>query len=284
MYANCPHQWRLAYHDKLKPNESSIHLVFGKAIHEAIQAWLDRHFNLKPRLSNTFDLEGLFKERLMHHFQADTLTNADGTKVFPTDKATLLEFYMDGLAILSYLTEHKNDIFPRAGHELVGVEIPLEMPLTEKLRFVGFIDIIVREKKTGKIIIYDLKTSGKGWFHEKKDPKKINQLLLYKRFYSKMFNTEEDNIRVEFVILKRKVDTTNKWNKRIVSFEPTHGTGAVTKATETFMSFVNEAFDAEGQVRVDNLPAKPSASACRFCPFKARKDLCPDGYYKETEQ
>jgi hypothetical protein len=278
MWANCPQQWKLSYYDGLKPDDSSIHLIFGTAIHETIQTWLEKHYNGTKIQGTVFDSDTFFKEALIRLFKEETLTQPDGTKGYVCDQATLMEFYLDGIAIINYVRKHKETFFPQSGHELVGIEIPLEVFLTPNIRYVGFIDIVVRQKQTGRIIIYDLKTSGKGWFYEKKDPKKINQLLLYKKFYSDVYKVDEDDIDVQFVILKRKLQENSQWpQKRVTTFDPSQGNPSVKKAVTHFTKFITDTFEPDGTVRVDNLKPTPSDKACRFCPFKNRKDLCPEG-------
>jgi hypothetical protein len=278
MWATCPHQWKLSYHDKLKPDDSSIHLIFGTAIHETIQAWLDKHYNDTKTMAAVFDTDTLFKESLIRLFKEETLTLPDGTKGFVCDQATLMEFYLDGIAIINAVRKNKETFFPSSGHELVGIEIPLEVMLTPGIRYVGFIDIVIRNKKTGRITIFDLKTSSRGWFYEKKDPKKLNQLLLYKKFYSDVYGVNQDDIDVQFLILKRKLDEKSEWvQKRVVAFDPSQGNPSVKKAVTHFTQFITDTFNPDGTVRVENLKPTPSDKACRFCPFKARKDLCPSG-------
>jgi hypothetical protein len=41
IFRGCPHRWKLQYKDKIKRFTSSIHTVFGTAIHEVIQHYLD---------------------------------------------------------------------------------------------------------------------------------------------------------------------------------------------------------------------------------------------------
>jgi thymidylate synthase len=72
-----------------------------------------------------------------------------------------------------------------------------------------------------------------GWDDKtKKDETKQLQLILYKKFYSQQFNIPEDNIDIEFFIVKRKV-----WEKspypisRIQTFIPTSGKVKMNKAT-----------------------------------------------------
>lgn len=279
MWANCPYQWKLAYVDKLKPSESSIHLVFGKAIHETIQEWLDILYNGEKYKSKFFDLEFLFKEKLLHFFKKDTIIQ-DEQKIYPCDQPTLKEFYSDGCQILTYIRKYQKDFFPTSGNELVGCEIPLEIKLLSKVNFIGYIDIVTRNIKTNQITIYDLKTSTKGWNYEKKDPKKINQILLYKHFYSKQFEVPLDLIDVQFIILKRKLNENNKWDiKRISSFEPSNGVVSINKAVKSFDQFISDAFDQQGNVTIEKLQPTPSTQACKFCIFNNKPELCSKSSY-----
>src|SRR5690349_21485189 len=205
IWSTCPHQWKLAYHDKLKPEDDSIHLIFGTAIHEAIQEWMDRLFNGTKVQAKHFDTGTFFKDRLFALFKEKIKVDADGNKTFLCDQDTLKEFYLDGLAILDHVQKYQKEFFPTAGAELVGCEVPLEVHLRQGIQFVGYLDLVIRYPRQKKIIIYDFKTSKRGWYHEKKDPKKINQLLLYKSFYSEIFNVPQEQIEVQFIILKRKV-------------------------------------------------------------------------------
>lgn len=279
MWANCPKQWKLAYVDKLKPDEASIHLVFGKAIHEAIQQWLDILYNGEKFKSKVFDIEEVFKEKLLHFFKEDIRTTETGQKIYPCDQAILKEFYLDGCEILKHVKKYQNDIFPTKGYELLGCEIPLEMLVSPGVNFIGYIDVVVMHRKSNKIYIYDLKTSTKGWYYEKKDPKKINQILLYKHFYSTQFDVPLENIEVQFTILKRKLNEANQWDtKRISNFQPANGTAAVNKAVKSFEEFV-DIFNETGEPKLDVLLPTPSKQACRFCPFNNDSTKCSNSFY-----
>ena len=41
MYNDCPLRWKLNYVDKLSISESNIYLIFGTAMHEVIQTYLE---------------------------------------------------------------------------------------------------------------------------------------------------------------------------------------------------------------------------------------------------
>jgi hypothetical protein len=280
MWMNCPQQWKLTYVDNLRIETPSIYPVFGTAIHLAIQEWLTLVYGPDKFKAKIFDMESVFRDALLEEFKINT-KEIDGVKVFPCDKDTLREFYIQGGEILKYIRKHVKDIFPTSGHELVGCEIPLDISINSHLYYIGFIDIVVREKRTGKVYLYDLKTSTKGWNYEKRDPKKLNQLLLYKHFYSKLFDVELNDIEVQFIILKRKLNPNNEWDtKRIVAFEPANGKPSVNKAVASFESFVSNTFDSSGNVILENLTPTPTKSACRFCNFN-QTPHCSVGAWKE---
>jgi hypothetical protein len=282
MWANCPKQWKLAYVDKLKPRDSSIHLIFGTAIHSAIQEWVAVRFSNKPTaIINAFDINGVFKDTLFNLFKEQIAVNpVTQEKIYVCDQDTLKEFYLDGCAILSHVKKHKDEFFPTSGYELVGCEIPLHVELPSNVDFIAYIDIVIKHKRTNKIFIYDLKTSKSGWFHEKKDSKKINQVLLYKEFYSRVFDIALENIFVSFIILKRKVNENSEYGtKRIVKFEPAHGSVSMKKMLKEFNAFIDTTFGPNDTILVDALIAQPSKSSCRWCPFRENKDLCKESFY-----
>ena len=280
MWATCPWQWKLAYIDRHKSEEPSIHLVFGSAIHSVVQYWLQLAFGKGAKRANYFDLDEMFKDEMVKEFKSRTLIQKDGTKIFPCDKIILQEFYLDGIAILKYMRDHYNKIFKIEGWELLGVEIPLKLEVRKNLNYKAYLDIVFKETKTGEIKIVDLKTSTKGWNKwTKADTKKINQILLYKRYYSEIYKVPEEMITVQFVILKRKLyENCDFPQPRISLFEPSDGTPSVNRAVKSFTEFLDSCFDGDGNFN-SKVKATPSESNCRFCPFSENKSLCTQSYY-----
>lgn len=237
-------------------------------MHETIQTWLISRTNQIPISEES--LKEAFRLNLFAEFQ-----QAKTTKLL-CDKATLKEYYKDGCAILGHLHRNADHYFPSEQRELLGVELPLDVPLTEHIKFLAYLDIVTKDTETNRIFIYDLKTSKAGWNYEKRDPRKVNQLLLYKSFYSEQFGVPSKDITVEFVILKRKTA-----QMRVEKFRPQV---SAQQARRLFDGFVSETFDSSGIARLDNLPPTPSKHACRFCPFNQRPDLCSSSYYLPSSQ
>ena len=62
----------------------------------------------------------------------------------------------------------------------------LDYKLPKNIKFVGYIDLVIKDTVRDRIKIIDIKTSTMGWNkYMKADKNKSNQLLLYKQFYSK---------------------------------------------------------------------------------------------------
>lgn len=276
-WQNCHREWKLKHLDKIR--DKSIHLIFGTAVHGAVQDFLKVYYEKGYKKARFVDMEQKFEDKLFELFKKDTEIDKDGNKIFLCDKDVLSEFHEDGMKILSELRDNVKKFF-KESHKLLGVEIPLEVAVRDNITYSGYMDVVTFDPESGDYIIYDLKTSTKGWSdYQKKDPTKINQLLLYKKFYSEMLGVDLNKITVEFIILKRKKPTNTDFKLiRLSRFEPSNGKPSVKKAGESFDNFINEAFDYNGKVIEENIKPNPSKNTCRFCKFADREDLCPEGY------
>ena len=61
MWSSCPQQYKLNYIDKLGESSGNIHTIFGTAMHETIQHFLDVMYNvtMKQALVIDFDILSL---------------------------------------------------------------------------------------------------------------------------------------------------------------------------------------------------------------------------------
>lgn len=278
-WLNCPWQWKLEYVDGFKPEEKSIDLIFGTTMHEVIQDWLKDYFYSNRKFKN-IDLNYVLKKTLKKNFLEEVIVNEDDIKIYPCDVSTYLEYYKDGCEILDHVQRYAKDFFPTKNCELLGCEIAIEdLEVKSGVNVVCYLDIVIVDKDENLIYIFDLKTSKDGWnIYKKKDPKKVDQILLYKKFYSEKFGVPMENIIPRFIILKRKINENSDYPvKRLAKFEPSHGKGSLKKVEESWNQFLNTSFDESGNVKLDNLQATPSKWNCNFCPFKNRKDLCEWG-------
>ena len=65
MYDACPHQWKLAKIDRLQQYNPSVHTVFGTAMHEAIQHYLQTMFDQSAKVADEFNLNKFFKDKMI---------------------------------------------------------------------------------------------------------------------------------------------------------------------------------------------------------------------------
>ena len=278
-WKRCGHFWKLKYVEGPRIDDTSIDTMFGKVMHEVIQDWWKDVFDKSEGYANSQDRTDQIKNKLIAGFSEATILSENGQSIYLCDKPTLIEYFNHGVLIMEYLQKYRKKIFPTKNVELVGIELELEWELKPGVMFTGFIDIVTENKDTGKITLYDLKTSKTGWNdYAKKDTTKIAQLLLYKRIYSKMFKVPEALIDVEYLILKRIISESTEYHiPRVSRFVPANGTISVNKAYSGLMEFVDQCFNEDGSYNTLSTDPSPSKSACRFCPYKTMKDKCSVG-------
>jgi len=266
MFNECPLRWKLNYVDDLSISEPSIHLLFGTAMHEVIQTWLEVMYHDSIKNADKLNLEQRLHDKMYERFQIDK--EAYGKN--PCTLEEMKEFFNDGVAILDFVKKKRADYFQKRQYELVGCEVPIEVMLKKDIKMVGYLDIVLRHKPTDTITIIDIKTSTRGWNKwMKADKNKTQQLLLYKQFYSKQYGTPIENIDVEYFIVKRKLwENTDFPQKRVQKFVPASGTVSMNKVNNGLNLFLENAFDDKGEYKTDKIFALPSKKACRFCEFK----------------
>ena len=266
MFSECPHKWKLNYIDRLRVSEPSIHLLFGTAMHEVIQKYLNVMYEYTAKRADQLNLERTLQEKMVEQFNIDK----ENYGKEPCTKEQLKEFFQDGCDILDFFKKRRGDYFSKKGYELIGCEVPVEMGLQKNLTWVGYLDIVMRDTIHDRIKIYDIKTSTMGWNKwMKADDNKTQQLLLYKQFYSKQYNHPIDKIDVEYFIVKRKLYENAKFpQKRVQKFIPASGTVSMNKVAKKLTKFIDEAFSEDGTHTKNELPPTPSKKACKWCEFK----------------
>jgi hypothetical protein len=270
-YANCPLSWKLDKIDKHRRFEPNMFLVFGTAFHETFQFYLDTMYNQTATAADKIDLSKLLKDNMSKDY-SERVAELDG-KHF-SNPEEMQEFYSDGVAILDWFKKRRGQYFSKKYTELVGIEMPIfsEVEYNDKIMFMGFMDLVMKEGDTIKII--DIKTSYMGW-KDKKKKKEGNQLRLYKKFFSEQYNTNIKNIDVEYFIVKRKVWEGGDFPvKRIQKYNPSSGKPSINKVDKLLKEFVEHVFNADGSYNKEaEYPAYKND--CTYCPFKVEHDLCP---------
>jgi hypothetical protein len=271
MWTSCPQQYKLAYIDKLGESSANIHTIFGSSMHETIQHYLSVMYGVSKKQADEIDLDKLLLDRMRENYKKEKEAMSEGS---PCTQIELEEFYGDGRRILGWFKKYCSKFYSKSGFELVGIEIPLNANVKEGVHFIGFIDIVLRDLASNEIIIIDLKTSTMGWNqYQKADEVKNSQILLYKKYYSELFNVALNKIRVEYQILRRKLPEDSAFPvPHISKHVPAHGGPSVNKVYDKFMDFINTVFDDEGKFRDIDFPKVPGNNKknCKWCEFKQR--------------
>ena len=270
VYLNCPKCWERSYILKEAPFVPSIHLIFGTAIHEVLQEWLDLLYNKTIKEANEMDMAGLLQSKMRDLYTKEKTSLG---KDFSTAEE-MADFYESGVAILDYVRKHRKEHFNTKDEWLVGCEIPILFPLRDRFYFKGFIDVLLFDEFTGRWKIIDFKTSTAGWHSEKSDKHKTNQVLLYKYFLSKQFNIDIDTIDVEYLIVKRKLPENQEFpamSKRIQTFIPANKKPSINSAVKDVENFCKDVLLETGGYQQKDYTATPSEKSCKWCVFR---DTC----------
>ena len=277
IYNECPKKWSLQYKEGHKQFTSTIHTVFGTALHEVIQHYLTVMYEKNGAEADRINTSEMFEEKLREEYKKQYITN---NKQHFSSPDELREFYDDGIEIIRDFAKNKTKHFSKKGWYLIGVEIPIMLsphPELQNVVYQGYLDIVMYHEPTNTIKIIDLKTSTRGWNDkQKKDEIKQFQLVFYKKYFSQHFNFPEENIDVEFFIVKRKLFESEDFViKRIQIFKPAAGKIKIKKATEAMNNFIEETFDQNGFKEVEHQPKVNDN--CKWCPFY-KTHLCSATY------
>jgi hypothetical protein len=160
------------------------------------------------------------------------------------------------------------------------------MEILNNVNFIAFLDLVLKDKTTGKYKIYDFKTSAVGWNnYMKEDESKYSQILLYKAFYSKKYNVNLEDIEVEFFILKRNLyENVSFPQSRIQTFTPTNTKKAIAESLTGFIKFVEECFTSEGEFNMNASYPKIPGKGKKNCKYCAHYKTTCDGKADKIEQ
>lgn len=267
MYNDCPKKWSLQYKEGHKQFTSTIHTVFGTALHEVIQHYLTVMYEKSGVEADKINTSEMFEEVLRNEYKVQYKKN--NNQHFSTPQE-IREFYDDGINIIRDFAKNKAKHFSKRGWYLVGCEVPIVIspnPNLPNVVYQGYLDIVMYHEPTNTIQIIDLKTSTSGWNAKtKKDENKQYQLLLYKYYFSKLYDFPIENIEVEFFIVKRKLYESEDFViKRIQKFKPPSGKIKLKRATDSIVKFTEEVFDENGFKQVELQPKLNDN--CKWCVF-----------------
>ena len=276
MWAQCPFRWKLAYVEGKREFTESIHTLFGTSMHEVIQTFLTVMYNDTAKLAEQLPLNDMLLTRMKRNYE-NAMEKNGGVEF--CNQEEMIEFYQHGVLILDYIKKKRAQYFSKKGYELIGIEVPLNYDMDNNIKFIGYIDIVIKDTVRDVIKIYDIKTSTMGWNkYMKADKLKSDQLLLYKQFYSKQFNHPLDRIEVEYFIVKRKLyENLDFPQKRVQKFIPANGKPSINQVASRLKEFTNECFTPEGEYDTEHTYNKvASKKNCKWCDFN-QTEFCDAG-------
>ena len=260
----CPYTWKLDYVDKETTFYGNIYTLFGTAVHETIQAYLVAYYNKTIKIADSLPLRDILQYRMEENYKICKEQHGDN---FEVTLEEMKEFFNDGVKIVDEFLKRKSSHFPKKNTELVGIEIGLDYELPNNMKFVGYMDVVLHNKQTGRIRIIDIKTATMGWNkYQKADKNKTNQLLLYKHFFSKEKEIPIDKIDIEYLILKRRLYENIQYpQKRIQTFSPASGKPSVNKVMARLQEFIDECYDDEGNILANEYEKCAKHKKCILC-------------------
>lgn len=217
-FRQCPHKWFLNYMLKI-PDTSNEELIFGSMVHDTIERMLtDKVLGKMSR--DIVVVESMLKRELRNQIMSikdlTFLKKMNEGWVAPT-------FMKQGKGLLKELDVHNRFL---KEYDLIDVEIKLDgLPIIDRpdvtLVYKGFIDMVLRHKKTGRYLILDWKTSRKKWDISKKEEDSYfyAQLKLYKHYYSMMKGIPIDQIDLCFYNLPRDEPEFQKQYNKVLDKE-----------------------------------------------------------------
>ena len=273
LFNKCGHKHLILKYLALDEEPPSIHLYFGDAIHAAIETTMNEGWGFEKRI-----------EFFSHRFKKSMNDNMRDTPEF---KDTQL-FLDQGAAIL------KNIPFESIlqEYELVSVEEAIYEHIYGDFYFKGFIDIVLKNKKTNRYMIMDWKTSTELWNLKYKFEDEIfmMQMKLYKYFLARKLDLDLTKIDVKYMVLcrfKNKKQPTNGYGV-IQEVDMTSGMNEVKDALELMAKTIQQIHikqefpKAKVQLDINGKPILdkegriiPNDKACLFCKYKGGKhSLC----------
>ena len=277
LFRECGHKHLIEKHLGLDQQPPSIHLYFGNAIHESIERTFENEYSTDKRV-----------EHFKLTFRKDMIENMKDTPEF----ADLDAFTDQGENMLRTIDV---EAFMR-DYEIVSVEEPLYEHIYGIFYFKGFIDFVVKNRKTGRIVIIDWKTSSEPWnmYWKNKNKTFLMQMKLYKYFWARKNNVDLTQIDTKYVVLNR---LKNKKKPdmgfgEIVDVPMTSSLGEIRQAIEAMSESLNKihikqdfqkakfVLDFAGNPTVDlgGNYLRDDKNSCRFCSYKGGKHPLCSGF------
>ena len=238
-FQSCPLKYRFRYVDGLPEESVSSSLVFGGAIHTAIEHWLNERMAGGPEPDRDA-LLSVFWDHWRCAQEESTIQFGKGETV--TTVADLAD---------RVLTAFRNSDLSRPEGHIVGVEEQLRGELLPGVPdLLARIDLLI---DTGdELVVRDFKTSRSAWGAGKADDS-AEQLLVYSELARKL--TPEKSLRMEFAVL-------SKTKTPSVESHPVEGSSQRVERTKQVVQRVWQAIEDR------HFYSTPSPIACGSCAFQ----------------
>ena len=270
-WTECPHRWKQMYVDKIK-QPPSIHLSFGTAMHETLQEYMKLMYNKGQQHADEFEAQADFQNRFMTIYKEDSEKLGENFAA----KEQLVEFTNDGLEIIDFFLRHRQEHFQKHGWKLVGIEMPILISPHEgypNVKLMGKLDLVMFNESTHRIVIWDIKTSTRGWGKWDKENKlKTSQMVMYKKYFAEQYNVSVEDIDVRYFIVKRKIPDNPKYpimKSRIQKFEPSSGKTTQNKMVKNIRAFIEDVFVEGTHIyntdKIDKILASTDKCTSKWC-------------------
>lgn len=133
-YTTCPHAFRLSYIDVV-PRKGNFFAEFGTLVHECFEKYFNNHLE-------SYELSEYYK----NNFELIVRSPA------PPPDGMAQRYYEQGLEFFN------NFSFPKDDYEVLLVEDKIDFE-RDGILFVAKPDLVLKNKKTGEISLYDYKTA-----------------------------------------------------------------------------------------------------------------------------
>lgn len=281
LFLSCPHKHFLSKILGIEEGSSEA-LVFGKALHTSIEVII----KTKPSIALW---ESVFKKELRKEIEKSKLTFSEGAVGL---------FTKQGSSILREL-----DYFKRyQDWEVVGSEIDIFEPIFEddntQIFFKAFIDLVLRNKTTGRYLILDWKSANKPWDIESKYKVKLKnkvgedsfysfpeeiantseeksffgQVSLYKYFLAVRLKIPADLIDTAYVVLPR--NDVNQLQQYDVLISQEYSNFLINDIIRVAKEIVN--VDPTKLEKAKLRDKAEKGNACLWCSFKKQPEYCND--------
>ena len=245
------------YIDKIK-TPPNIYFSFGTAMHETLQEYMELMYNKGQQHADEFDAHTHFQEGFIGLYKGDV--EKVGGVHFATQKE-LIEFTNDGLEIIDFFLKYRQDHFHKHGWKLLGIEMPILTAPHEdypNVKLMGKLDLVMFDETLHRVVIWDIKTSTRGWTkYDKENKIKTSQMVMYKRYFAEQYDVPVDNIDVRYFIVKRKIPANPRYpimKSRIQKFEPSSGKTTQNKMVKNMKEFIEDVFiDGSHMYDTDNI-------------------------------